>query len=78
MSEPISRNLGEQPIAELLSQHGLASKDLVASSTDQLTRKMVVRACKGRRLTKNVKAKVLAALNAASGKEYQVGDLFNY
>lgn len=78
MSEPIQRDLGEQPITAILAELGLASKDLVASSTDQLTHKMVVRACKGRLLTKNVKAKVRAALNAATGKEYAMADLFNY
>jgi len=74
----MERNFGEQPIAGILAEHGLQSKDLVANSTEQLTHKMVVRACKGRLLTKNVKAKVRAALNAASGKEYSLEDLFNY
>lgn len=78
MPEPIQRDHGEQPIAAILAEHGLASKDLVASSAAQLTHKMVVRACKGRMLTKNVKAKVRAALNAATGKEYATADLFNY
>jgi hypothetical protein len=78
MTEPAQRDLGEQPIAAILAELGFASKDLVASSTEQLTHKMVVRACKGRLLTKNVKAKVRTALNAAAGKEYAMSDLFNY
>ncbi|MCP4092432.1 MAG: hypothetical protein GY747_03195 [Planctomycetes bacterium] len=74
----MERNLGEQPIALILTELELQSKDLVTASTEQLTHKMVVRACKGRLLTKNVKAKVRAALNAASGKDYRLEELFNY
>ena len=43
-----------------------------------MTHKMVSRACKGRRLTPNVQAKVLHAVNAAAGKNYTLGDLFRY
>lgn len=78
MSEPIERNLGEQPLSALLAELGLKSNDLVAASTEQITHKMVVRGCKGRLLTKNVQAKLLRALNTASGKNYTLGELFNY
>jgi hypothetical protein len=78
MNSATERNLGEQPIARLLAQHELKTGDLVAASTEHLTRKMVIRACKGRRLTPNVKAKLLRALNQASGKTYPLPDLFNY
>ena len=78
LAHKMERNLGEQPIAGILAEHKLQSKDLVKSSTEQITHKMVVRACKGRLLTKNVKAKVRAALNAATGKEYSLKELFNY
>ena len=53
MTENINRNLGEQPIAGLMHAQGLTPKDLVAASTQQITFKMVSRACKGRRLTLN-------------------------
>jgi hypothetical protein len=56
----------------------LAAKDLVAVSTQQLTHKMVTRACKGRFLTKNAKSKVLSALNVAVPKGYVLSDLFHY
>lgn len=72
------RDLGPQPLGALLVQHGLAAHDLVAKSTDQLTHKMVARAVKGRRLTRNTMDKVLAALNEASGKHYGTADAFNY
>jgi len=78
MSEEIERNLGEQPLARLLTELGFKSQDLVAASTQNITHKMVARGCKGRLLTKNVQAKLLRALNAASGNSYNLKDLFNY
>jgi hypothetical protein len=74
----IERNLGDQPLIQLLERHDLKPKDLVDASTIQLTHKMVSRATKGRRLTPNTKDKVLQALNGASGESYAMGDLFNY
>jgi hypothetical protein len=50
----------------------------VAASTQQITHKMVARACKGRRLTPNVQIKIRNALNAATEGCYALGDLFNY
>ena len=78
MSGDVERNLGPQPLAEIMAQHELKPHDLVAASTQQLTHKMVARACKGRRLTLNVQTKVLNALNAATERQYALGDLFNY
>lgn len=74
----IERNLGFQPIRELMEQHGLSTHDLVAASTEQLTHKMVSRAVKGRRLTDRAQAKVLKSLNQATESEYGLSDLFNY
>ena len=78
MDTDIDRDLGEQPIAKIMVLHGLNAHDLVANSTRQITYKMVARAVKGRRLTPNVKCKLLSALNKAAGKEYRPQDLFNY
>ncbi len=78
MNIEIERNLGEQPIARIMADHGLKAHDLVAISTQQLTHKMVSRACKGRRLTRNVQYKLCDALNEAAGKEYSMEQLFNY
>ncbi len=78
MSDEIERNLGPQPIARVMTEHHLKPHDLVTASTGQLTHKMVARACKGRRLTPNAQAKVLAALNAATQKQYRRIDLFTY
>jgi hypothetical protein len=72
------RNLGTQPIERIMAEHKLKPHDLVAASTQQITHKMVSRACKGRRLNPTTKLKVLTALNAAAGKNYSIHDLFNY
>ena len=72
------RNLGEQPIAQILRDLGLKPHDLVAASTEQITHKMVSRACKGRRLTPNVQSKIRNALTNATGRQYAIEELFNY
>jgi hypothetical protein len=74
----IERNLGEQPLAQIMAEHDLRSRDLVASSTEQITHKMVSRACKGRRLTPNVKSKIRNAVNNATEKQYSIMELFTY
>ena len=74
----VERNLGVQPIARIMQEHGLKAGDLVAASTAPITYKMVARACKGRRLTPNVQRKVGAALSAAAGRPYALTDLFTY
>jgi hypothetical protein len=72
------RNLGTQPIADIMAAHRLRPHDLVRVSTEQLTHKMVARACKGRRLTPKAQAKVRDALNQATGTCYPLEALFNY
>jgi len=72
------RDLGEQPIAGVLRERGLKAHDLIAASTEQITHKMVSRACKGRRLTPRVQAKIRDALTACAGREYTLGELFTY
>jgi len=71
-------DLGEQPLAKVLLEHGLKAHDLVAISTEQLTHKMVSRACKGRRLTPNVQSKIRNALARCTGREYSIAELFTY
>lgn len=78
MNAEFDRNLGEQPLAQLLEKLGLKPHDLVEASAVQMTHKMVTRAVKGRRLTSRVKMKVLDALNQAADAEYSMSDLFNY
>ncbi len=78
MNTEIERNFGEQPIARIMANNGLKAHDLVAISTRQLTHKMVSRACKGRRLTPNVRSKIREALNESTGKDYSMKELFTY
>ena len=78
MNIEVDRNLGEQPIAKIMADRGLKARDLVSISTQQITHKMVSRACKGRRLTPNVKFKIREALNGSTGEKYPMGELFNY
>lgn len=74
----MENDLGEQPVSGIMAKHGLKPNDLVSSSTEQITHKMVNRAVKGRRLTPHVQQKILNALNKASGKQYEMKDVFNY
>ena len=78
MKRDLQRNLGQQPIAQILADHHFKSSDLVAASTEQITHKMVARACKGRRLTPNVQTKIRNALNQATEKDFSLGELFTY
>jgi hypothetical protein len=78
MTSNTENDLGLQPIAGLMAEHGLESNDLVRNSTEQLTHKMVSRAVKGRRLTPHIRHKIMNALNKAAGKKYELKDLFNY
>lgn len=78
MPNDIERDLGEQPIIALMEKHSLTPHTLVSASTEQITHKMVARACKGRRLSRNVQFKVVRSLNAAAEQNYGLKDLFNY
>ena len=72
------REYGPQAIAALMEKHSLKAHDLVAASTEQITHKMVTRACKGRKLSRRVQLKIRNALNAATEQSYKLTDLFSY
>ena len=74
----IERNLGDQPIARIMLVQDIKARDLVAISKEQLTYKMITRACKGRRLTPKIQSKIRHALNESTGREYALEELFNY
>jgi hypothetical protein len=63
---------------ELLAKHKMTHHDLVAASTEQITHKMVTRACKGRKLSRRVQLKIRDAFNAAAETRYSLKDLFTY
>ena len=71
-------DFGPQPIAEIMAKRKLKPHDLVAASTEQLTHKMVSRACKGRKLSRRVQLKVRNALNMVTEQNYVLKDLFTY
>jgi hypothetical protein len=77
MSE-IQYDLGPQPIDELLKKHRLTHHNLVAASPEQITHKMVTRACKGRKFSRCVQLKIRDALNTATEQAYTLSDLFTY
>jgi len=78
MEDNIERNLGRQPLADVLEAHNLKAADLVHASTEQITHKMVQRAIKGRRLNPHVQFKIVHAVNNALNTQLGVSDLFNY
>jgi hypothetical protein len=78
MDEHSEHNLGPQPIEKLLIKHKLTHHDVVAASTEQITHKMVNRACKGRKLSRRVQLKIVHAVNAATEQDYKLKDLFTY
>lgn len=59
------RDLGPQPLEDLLQAWGLSHHDLVEVSPEQLTHKQVQRAASGRRLTLKMKQKLARTLNFA-------------
>jgi len=78
MHNEIKRDLGEQPLARIMAEHGFKPNDLVSASTEQITHKMVSRAVKGRRLNLKIQYRLLNALNKIANKQYILKDLFNY
>lgn len=79
LDKTMERELGIQPLDALMNKLEIPNTDLVKASTEQLTHKMVAKGRSGRRLTPNVKYKILAALTTLRPEE-KVGlkDLFNY
>lgn len=74
----MEKDFGEQPIKQIMEQHNLESSQLISASTENITYKMLARACKGRRLNPTVQQKICNALNNATGKVFLIKDLFTY
>lgn len=70
--------LGTQPLDKIMEDRGLKNHDLVAASKDGLTHKQVQKGRKGRRLTRNIQDKIVAAFNDSTGETYNLNQLFNY
>ena len=83
MADEIQRDLGLQPIDQLMKQWGVENHELVEVSTEQLTHKQVQKARKGRRVTINIQRKIFNAIRkVAEDKDLDpnltIADLFNY
>lgn len=81
----IERDLGPQPLDEIMQANDLSNHDLVEASTEQLSHKMVARGRKGRRLKRKAQEKIMRALNTHTKAQspdthrvYTLPDLFNY
>lgn len=79
----LERNLGTQPIEDVMTTHSLKNHDVMQMNRGGLTHKMVQKARKGRRLKPGIKVRVTDALNAAlrqkgEERQYAVKELFNY
>ncbi len=70
--------LGVQPLDIIMEERGLKNHDLVATSKDGLTHKQVQKGRKGRRLTRHIQDKIVAALSGFTGEPYKLDQLFNY
>jgi hypothetical protein len=77
------REFGIQPLDRWMEEFSFENRDLVETSTEQLTYKQVQKARRGRRLSANLQAKVKNALEKAlreSDRErvFRREELFNY
>jgi len=71
--------MGLQPLDAVLEELGLKNSDLVKASREQLSHKMAAKGRKGRRLTLNVRMKIVRALNKCQfDQTFAIKDLFNY
>ncbi|MBF0478206.1 MAG: hypothetical protein HQL26_01860 [Candidatus Omnitrophica bacterium] len=77
-SEPLNVELGVQPIDGIMNQLKVDNAQVVKSSTEQLSFKMLKKAREGRRLNRKIQLKVWRALNITTAKNYKVEELFNY
>lgn len=77
MSEK-ERELGIQPLDQIMKERGLKNHDLVAASSEGLTHKQVKKGRTGRRLTRNVQDKILAALCVCTKESFDLKALFTY
>ena len=73
-----NREYGRQPIATILSERQITNHQVVEASTEQLTHKMMAKACRGRFLSSKVRQKILRAVNKVTGEQFKLSDLFTY
>ena len=75
----LPNEFGLQPLDKIFNELNLQNHDLVASSHQQITHKMVAKARTGRRLSHHIQIKILNALNnAQSQRAFTLNEIFNY
>lgn len=77
------RNFGAQPLDALMKEHGVDNHALVAASTEPMTHKAVQRARRGRKLTRHMQRRMVAAFNKVLQQQgveepFALRQLFNY
>tara|TARA_B110000305_G_C19424087_1_gene632542 strand:- start:311 stop:571 length:261 start_codon:yes stop_codon:yes gene_type:complete len=76
------KEYGVQPLNEIMEQHKIESKILLATSEVQITFKNIKKAREGRRISKKIQLKILKALNTLLHekieKPFDLNQLFNY
>jgi hypothetical protein len=70
--------LGVQPLDKIMEERGFKNHDLVAASKEGLTHKQVQKGRTGRRLTRNIQNKIVAAFSTLTGESAKLDQLFNY
>lgn len=78
-NENQARQMGAQPLGQIMERLDLSHHDLVTASTEQLTHKQVRKARKGRRVSRKIQSRIEKALHAARpDSAYRIDHLFNY
>ncbi len=69
-----------QPLDNILEELKISNHDLVASSKEHLTHKMVKKGRKGKTISRKIHFKILNALNSITQEDlkYKIKDLFTY
>ena len=74
-----NKNCGIQPLDAVMVSLGLTNDHLVKKSTSQLTHKQVQKGRIGKRITPNMKYKILQSINACEQERvFSLNELFNY
>ena len=79
MIDKTEMEAGVQPLDDLMTKAEMRNHDLVEACKDGvLTHKQVAKARRGRKLTRKLQERLLAAWNLAREEEREMGELFNY
>lgn len=79
-TDDLPMELGVQPLDGIIRALGVDNHALVEASSAPLTHKMVMKGRRGRRLTRKIQERIVAALNQLGTREeaYRLDELFTY